>query len=38
VLDLVAFAFGRVEIEDAQAEVGRQGDVLGLADVETLRR
>ena len=33
-LDLVALAARRLEVEDAQAEMGGQRDVLGLADIE----
>ena len=33
-LDLVPFPPGRIEGKDAQAEVGGQGDMLGLPDVE----
>src|SRR5947209_8118737 len=36
VLDLLPPPPGRLEFEDPQAEVGGQGDVLRLADIETL--
>ena len=36
VVDREPPAPGRVELEEAQAEIRRQTDVLGLADVETL--